>query len=133
VGKKQRKRGMESIFQHGTSSWIAFYDHGKQVKERVGPIGLITKGQAEEELKARLGKWSKVDSIWKRQRKEFSLINWWNDIWNIQKLTKIGLCSRKAFVGGSIPPAATIYHVVPLYLVCLIIYFCLINSMLVFF
>ena len=55
VGKKQRKRGMGSIFQHGTSWWIAFYDHGKQVKERVGPIGLITKGQAEEALKSRMG------------------------------------------------------------------------------
>src|ERR1700758_3791177 len=47
---------MGSIFKHGSSWWIAFYDHGKQVKERVGPIGLVTKGQAEQALKARMGK-----------------------------------------------------------------------------
>lgn len=57
MGKKQRqrKRGMGSIFKHGSSWWIAFYNHGKQVKERVGPIGLVTKGQAEQALKARMG------------------------------------------------------------------------------
>ena len=52
---KKRKRGMGSIFKHGTSWWIAFYDRGKQVKERVGSIGLITKGQAGEALKSRMG------------------------------------------------------------------------------
>jgi len=41
----RRKRGMGSIFKHSSSWWIAFYDHGKQVKERVGSVGLITKGQ----------------------------------------------------------------------------------------
>lgn len=55
MGTKHRRRGMGSIFKHGTSWYIAFYDHGKQVKEKVGPIGLITKGQAEEALKARMG------------------------------------------------------------------------------
>lgn len=55
MGKKHRKRGMGSIFKHGSSWWIAFYDHGKQVKERVGPIGLVTKGQAVQALKARMG------------------------------------------------------------------------------
>lgn len=55
MGIKRRKRGMGSIFKHGTSWYIAFYDHGKQIKEKVGPVGLITKGQAEEALKARMG------------------------------------------------------------------------------
>jgi integrase len=52
---KQRKRGMGSIFKHGSSWWIALYDHGKKVKGRAGPIGLITKSQAEQALKARMG------------------------------------------------------------------------------
>jgi integrase len=55
MARKHRKRGMGSIFKHGSSLWIAFYDHGKQVKERVGPVGLVTKGQAEQALKARMG------------------------------------------------------------------------------
>ncbi len=55
MARKHRKRGMGSIFKHGTCWYIAFYDHGKQVKERVGPVGLVTKGQAEQALKARMG------------------------------------------------------------------------------
>lgn len=52
---RQRKRGMGSIFKHGNSWWIAYYIGGKQVKERVGAVGVVTKGQAEEALKARIG------------------------------------------------------------------------------
>lgn len=55
MGKKQRKRGMGSIFKHGPSWWIGYYVDGKLVRERIGPIGLVTKGQAEQALKARLG------------------------------------------------------------------------------
>ena len=46
---------MGSIFKHGSSWWIAFYRNGMQIKERVGAVGLITKGQAEQALKARMG------------------------------------------------------------------------------
>ena len=56
MARKLRKRGTGSIFKYGVSLWIAFYDHGKQVKERVGPIGFVTKSQAEQALKARMGK-----------------------------------------------------------------------------
>lgn len=52
---KERKRGMGSIFKHGPSWWIGYYVEGRLVRERVGPIGLVTKGQAEQALKARLG------------------------------------------------------------------------------
>jgi len=52
---RQRKRGTGSIFKHGSSWWIAYYYDGKQLRERVGPIGLVTKGQAELALKARMG------------------------------------------------------------------------------
>ena len=55
MGTKHRRKGMGSIFKHGSSWWIAFYYNGKQVKERVGPVGLVTKGQAEQALKARMG------------------------------------------------------------------------------
>jgi len=53
--KKVRKRGMGSIYKHGRSWYIAYYIEGKQVKEKIGSIGLVTKGQAEQALKARLG------------------------------------------------------------------------------
>jgi integrase len=55
MGTKRRKRGMGSIFKHGTSWWISFYHFGRQIRERIGPVGLITKGQAEQALKARMG------------------------------------------------------------------------------
>ena len=50
-----RKRGTGSIYKRGSSWWIAFYHNGRQIRERVGPVGLITKGQAEQALKARMG------------------------------------------------------------------------------
>ncbi|HEX3036312.1 MAG TPA: phage integrase SAM-like domain-containing protein [Thermodesulfobacteriota bacterium] len=55
MSRKQRKRGMGSIFKHGSSLYIAYYVNGEQIKEKIGPIGLVTKGQAEQALKARMG------------------------------------------------------------------------------
>jgi len=40
---------------HGSSLYTGYYDNGKQVKERIGPKGLVTKGQAEQAFKARMG------------------------------------------------------------------------------
>jgi len=51
---KKRRRGTGSVFRHGSSLWIAYYVDGNQIKERIGPIGLVTKGQAEEALKVRM-------------------------------------------------------------------------------
>jgi integrase len=55
MARKHRKRGMGSIFKHGPSWWIGYYVDGRLFRERIGPIGLVTKGQAEQALKARLG------------------------------------------------------------------------------
>jgi len=46
---------MGSIFKHGRSWYIAYYVDGQQVKEKIGTVGLVTKGQAEQALKARMG------------------------------------------------------------------------------
>ena len=46
---------MGSIYKHGRSWYIAYYIDNKQVKERIGAIGMVSKGQAEQALKARLG------------------------------------------------------------------------------
>jgi len=51
----KRKRGMGSIFVHGNSLYVGYYHKGKQIKERVGPKGIVTRGQAEQALKARMG------------------------------------------------------------------------------
>lgn len=51
----RRKRGSGSIFVHGRSWYIAYYFYGEQIKEKIGSTRLITKGQAEQALKARIG------------------------------------------------------------------------------
>jgi hypothetical protein len=55
VEKKRRKMGMGSIFKHGRSWHIAYYVNGEQIKEKIGTVGLVTKGYAEQALKARMG------------------------------------------------------------------------------
>lgn len=55
MSREQRKRGMGSIFKHGSSLYIAYYVNGEQIKEKIGPIGLVTRGQAEQALRARMG------------------------------------------------------------------------------
>lgn len=53
--KRNRTRGSGSIFQRGKTWYIAYYVHGEQVKEKIGTAPMLTKGQAELALKARLG------------------------------------------------------------------------------
>jgi len=53
--EKKRRRGMGSIFKHGRSWYIAYYVGGQQIKEKIGTVGLATKGQSEQALKARMG------------------------------------------------------------------------------
>lgn len=56
MGKKtKRRRGSGSVFKHGNNWYIGFYFKGRQIKEKVGPIDHISKGQAENALKARMG------------------------------------------------------------------------------
>ena len=56
MGKvKTRRRGTGSIFKRVNTWYIAFYLDGRQIKEKVGVAPLVTKGQAEQALKARLG------------------------------------------------------------------------------
>ncbi len=52
---KKRTRGSGSIFQRGKTWYIAYYVNGEQIKEKIGTSPLVTKGQAELALKARLG------------------------------------------------------------------------------
>jgi len=51
----RRKRGSGSIFVHGGSWYIAYYVNGQQIKEKIGSTKLVTKGQAEQALKSRIG------------------------------------------------------------------------------
>lgn len=53
--KRNRTRGSGSIFQRGKTWYIAYYVNGEQVKEKIGTAPMVTKGQAELALKARLG------------------------------------------------------------------------------
>jgi hypothetical protein len=53
--KEKRKKGSGSIFKRHNSWFIGYYVSGTQFKEKVGPVGLTTKGQAEQALKARMG------------------------------------------------------------------------------
>jgi len=53
--QKKRKRGMGSIYKHGRSWYIAYYVNGQQIKEKIGSVNLLTKGQVEQALKARMG------------------------------------------------------------------------------
>jgi len=52
---KKRTRGSGSIFQRGKTWYIAYYVNGEQIKEKIGTAPLVTKGQAEQSLKARMG------------------------------------------------------------------------------
>jgi len=51
----KRRKGTGSIFQRGKTWYIAYYANGEQIKEKIGTVPLVTKGQAELALKARLG------------------------------------------------------------------------------
>ncbi|MGB7292419.1 MAG: site-specific integrase [Thermodesulfobacteriota bacterium] len=68
MARKQRARGMGSIFKHGNSWWIAYYNNKRQIKERIGHVGIFTRGQAEQALKARMGE--VVQGRYKLQRTE---------------------------------------------------------------
>jgi len=52
---KKRTRGSGSIYSRGKTWYIAYYVNGEQIKEKIGTAPLVTKGQAELALKARLG------------------------------------------------------------------------------
>ena len=52
---KKRTRGTGSIYSRGKTWYIAYYVNGEQIKEKIGTAPLVTKGQAELALKARLG------------------------------------------------------------------------------
>ncbi|HEX9666404.1 MAG TPA: site-specific integrase [Thermodesulfobacteriota bacterium] len=52
---KRRAWGTGSIYKRGKSWYIAYYADGKQIREKIGSTALITKGQAEQALKARMG------------------------------------------------------------------------------
>jgi len=57
MGKKTKRRakGTGSIYLRGNIRWIAYYNGSKQIKENLGHKNFITKGMAEQALKARLG------------------------------------------------------------------------------
>ena len=60
---KTRRRGTGSIFKRSNTWYIAYYVDGEQFKEKIGSAPLVTKGQAEQALKARLGEIVQGSSI----------------------------------------------------------------------
>lgn len=70
---KRRKRGSGSVYKRG-NSWVISYSYmGKQQRERVGPIGPVTKGMAEKALTVRLAEIAqgKFNLIEIKSRKSF--------------------------------------------------------------
>ena len=52
---KTRRRGSGSVYTRGNNWYISYYFNKKQIREKVGVIGIVTKAMAQQALDARLG------------------------------------------------------------------------------